>query len=208
MRVIFVRRDVVDCTADPHCVDFEDWNAAFDAVERVVKSNLVTHIRAVTLELIPEGKKPEELKPNDYEVFSSDYLSSVALNEKEKKKMQRTPESRENKTYGMFLRRDSDAKGAHHLPPGLRGAMEAIKIARGSIERLHRLSIGIIWSFAGDGSCSDYINIPAEESNGVASVDFSNQDWWIGREGYKEHCRNLSKIIGIRNCIVPNEEEA
>jgi hypothetical protein len=208
MRVVFVRRDIVDCTADPHCVDFEDWNAAFDAVERVVKSNLVTHIRTVTVELIPDGKKPEQLKPDDYEVFASDYLSNVALSEKEKKKMQTTPESKENKTYGMFLFVDSDAKSAHHLPPGIRGAMEAIKIARRNIERLHRLSIGIIWSFAGDGSCSDYINIPAEESNGVASVDFSNQDWWIGREGYKEHCRNLSKIIGIRNCIVPNEEEA
>jgi len=205
MRVVFVRRDIVDCTADPHCVDFEDWNAAFEAVERVVRSGLVTYIRSVILELLPEGKKPEEVKHDEREVYETDYLSTVVLDEKNKKP-QVTPESKENKTFGLYLYVDSEKKGDHHLPPGLRGIREAIRIAEQNISRLERLSIGVIWSFAGDGSCSDYINVPAEDGNGVASVDFSNQDWWIGREGYKEHCRKLSRIIGITNCIVPNEE--
>jgi hypothetical protein len=59
------------------------------------------------------------------------------------------------------------------------------------------LSIGVIWRFAGDASCSDYISINCSESDNMTTVNYGSQDYWIGLEGYRPWGERMSKLLGV-----------
>ena len=55
------------------------------------------------------------------------------------------------------------------------------------------LSVGVVWTFAGDASCSDYIEIGGEWAHGI--VNFGSQDSWIDREGYRPWCQRMADFL-------------
>lgn len=204
MKVLFFRRDTVDCTSDPHPVNFDDWEEALSAVERVLDSDLVKYVECSSVFLTPEGKKIKEFDNQDHlEKYESDDFDKS--NWTGKGKLQKSKDSKKHGTYGLYMTHDAEVDGAHHLPPGFTGAKEALEIVRKNLKRLYYADIRIVWEFAGDSSCSDYIQIPSEDyaGAGIPVVDFSNQDWWTKKEGYKEHCEALSEVIGIDEGIIP-----
>jgi len=153
-----------------------------------------------------EGIRVVELEvetPEDKVTYKSDYYSEwtdgsrkQAIGEMAKK----------YKVEGLYFSEDADVKAKYHLPPGLTGLKEAIKVAREHLangDTITYFSIGVIWSFVGDASCSDYIKIVDGETTleYPRSLDdtfyssYDNQDWWIRAPGYIEHCRKLSELL-------------
>jgi len=65
---------------------------------------------------------------------------------KGKKKLQLTPEAKIAKTYGLQLKEDCPFDAAHHLPPGLTGVKEVLKMMRRSPENYYHLIINVIWA--------------------------------------------------------------
>lgn len=184
---------VVDCTADPHPVSFDGLEDALEAIRRVCESGLVQAIRSVTL----------TLDTDDGEVtYETDWYSTWARD----RQPVNHPEARAGKYAGLYYQSEAEVPPERHLPPGLLGLKEAIRLILENPECLVRLSVGVVWSFAGDASCSDYIILPAEGCEGEPVVDFSNQDWWVGKPGYREHCRRLGEILGVEIEPTPLEE--
>lgn len=185
---------VVDCTADPHPVEFDELQEALEAIRRVCESDLVQAIRSVTLTLAEDGGE---------KTYETDYYST---RRSENASAAKHPEARDLKYAGLYYRFDAQVPPERHLPPGLLGLREAIRLALENLESFVRLSVGVVWAFAGDASCSDYITLPAEGCEDSPVVDFSNQDWWISLPGYQEHCRRLGEILGVEIEPTPLEE--
>jgi hypothetical protein len=179
---MFHRVETVDCTADPHEVEFETVEEMLDTILRVCESDLVKAVRSVRL-VYGEGEDCEEFESDFYtDPITNKNIASGAMAEK-------------HKVAGLAFYSDAEVDKRHHLPPGLTGVKHAIRIAR---ERLPRrcfkiFEVGVVWAFAGEASCSDYITATPESM----TVDFSNQDWWVGLAGYKEHIERLSEIVGV-----------
>ena len=183
MKLYIFPLTVVDCTADPHPVEFAGLDEALDAIYRVCKSDLVQAIRCVRLILCDADR---EVK------YESDYYSPE---EREGATPASHPEARDSKYSGLYFSYEAGVPAGRHIPPGLLGVKEASKLALQNPERLVELSVGVVWSFAEGASCSDYIALLAEGC-GTPVVDFSNQDWWTSLPGYREHCRKLGELLG------------
>jgi len=73
------------------------------------------------------------------------FRSDIFRVAKGKKKLQLTPEAKIAKTYGLQLKEDCPFDAAHHLPPGLIGVKEALKMMRKKPENYYHLVIDVIW---------------------------------------------------------------
>ena len=174
MKIIYHNKKCIDCTNDPHFVNYELIEEMLDDIVLVCENEIVQNIELVELD--------------EYE---SDWYSNTDLNETTKQATGQFAEK--HKTEKLYLYADAHVPKDKHLPPGLTGVREAIKMVRDNPEKFNTLSIGVIWKFAGDSSCSDYITAEFKQ----LTVDYSNQDWWISKEGYIEHCQKLGELLGV-----------
>ncbi len=189
MKIHFL--EAIDCTSDAHYAEFakETRDQIADVILKVCESNLVQNIESVTLEVgsWEHGNSPEGFKTDDFSISD--------LYDKNKRQMGKF--AKKHKIEGLYFGCDADVDAKHHLPPGLTGVRYAVTRIKTLPEnqRFH-LDVRVVWAFSGDSSCSDYIQWPDSESTGsMTAVNFSNQDSWIGMEGYKDHCTALSRLI-------------
>lgn len=183
MKLLFVPQISVDCTADPHTISISNYDDAFNLILKVLKSDLVQAVESVELTYsTPKGD----------ECFSSDcYSTWPGVDGKRKQAL--SDYAKKYKTYGLYFIDDFEGPKDHHLPPGLSGVEAAIAVIKERLKRNKKpktLHINVVWAFAGDASCSDHIELDFNDN----TIDFSNQDWWIRKSGYKRHLRRLSKL--------------
>jgi len=194
MRILFYDEETVDCTADPHYVNFESLQRMYETILRVCSDSVVWAITSVKLEL--NGER-----------YESDIYFTPILPE-DYKKVVKGPYAKKHKIEGLYFYADANVDSKHHLPPGLSGVREAVKLIMKELEKGKApkgdLRIGVAWDFVKDHNCSDYI-IVNDLSEPI--VDFRNQDWYVEREEYPEYCKRLSKVIGIPNAIEPSDPE-
>ncbi|MEM4143950.1 MAG: hypothetical protein QW445_07435 [Candidatus Bathyarchaeia archaeon] len=203
MKILYHNIDVVDCTADPHVVDYKNLEAACKDVLKVCESATVFGIERVTL----ESKDKDEIP------FVSDWYSIDLGKGPDKTKWVKAEgkNAEKHKIKGLYFYREADfskeivdsaGRISHvtskvpknrHLPPGLTGVKEAIKTLLKDPDKFKVLTIIIVWSQWMTNNCSDYIRLDVEN----VTVDYSNQDWYIGTAGYKTHLAELSKLLGI-----------
>jgi len=189
MRVIYLS-ETVDCTADPHPVRYRAaLNQALDDVVKVCTSNLIQGIHSVEVQFKPD-------KTVDTEVFECDRYSDYPPPENTKPAKGEMAEK--YKVKGLYFREDANVDAKHHLPIGLEGIKAAAELIKKRFTETQKLpesvSIGVVWAFAGAASCADYITIDFNSPSNI-EVDYSNQDWWTSKPGYKKHCKALSKLI-------------
>jgi len=190
MKVIYLP-DTIDCTADPHPVSYgAAIITAIDDIIKVCTSPLVTKVYSVTLSYTTGDEKLPEQFESDY--YSEPWNKSETAMTGEKAK--------ENKVEGIRLVSFFNKNGVdkkHHLPAGLKGIRAATEIVRERYNQKKnlpsRFAVYLAWAFAETGSCSD--KIVATITNGIVEVDYSNQDWWTSKAGYRKHCKDLSQLI-------------
>lgn len=106
--------------------------------------------------------------------------------------------AKKNKIDGLYFYEDS-GQLEEKLPVGLSGVTAALELVENSTEKASpkipqfELEVRVVWDFAGDSSCSDYIRYTSEDYEKVA---FSNQDWWIKKKGYNSFLKKLSQLAG------------
>lgn len=184
MKVLYFRPDTVDCTADPHYVNYADVDEMLNDVLKVLESDLVKSIPSVTV----YGYDDEV---NEGTLFDSDNYATWDL--KKTGKVAKGQHAERHKVVGLYFY--SDAKDAFSIPPGITGyraVREMIEEKKLSIDDVKSVYIGVVWTFANDHSCSDYITIDP----GAMTVNYENQDWWQGLDTYEKHCADLSELIG------------
>jgi len=191
LKVIFYDEETVDCTADPHYVNFETLGKMFETILRVCSNTVVWAITNVRLEL--NGERYE----------SDTYFPPITP--EDSGKVAKGPYAEKHKIEGLYFFADAKVDSKHHLPPGLSGIKEAIRLLLRELEseRIPKgeLKIGVAWNFVKDHNCSDYITV---EDLGAPVVDFSNQDWYMENKDYSEHCERLSSVIGVPGAVKPN----
>jgi len=211
LRILYHDIETVDCTADPHPVIYPALQKACEDIIKVLESPLIFAVRIVRLDHA-DGKVDSK----------SDRYGLYAHNNKKAQ----GPEAQQHKIEGLYFEEDpmetverpnldanknprkffvSDdgrvCERVHypperHLPPGLTGARKAIKRILESPKKYKHLSIGIVWRAFMQHSCSDYITMDIDGIGGT-TVDFSNQDDYIGEAGYHEHIEALRKLLGV-----------
>ena len=196
VRIIYLP-ETVDCTADPHPVNYgENLTKALDDVVKVCSSALIMGIRYVDLRY---GNEDEA----NFEKFESDQYTEDPPYDDPTKKPTEGEMAKKYRIEGFYFYKDANVDAKHHLPIGLVGVKEAVEIIKRRAEKGEQPSyfhIGVVWAFAGSASCSDYIDFDFRGSE--VETDYSSQDWWIEKEGYIEHCRKLSELIEAE--ITPN----
>ncbi len=180
MKVHYFRPDTVDCTSDPHIVNYTDIDAMLNDVLKVLESDLV--------QSIPSLRVYDEKQET---IFEGDSYTTFNFGDEEKKKAEGDYAKR-HKVEGLYFRSDADDK--LKIPMGLTGYKHILAMIPDKlpVEKIRSIVIGVVWAFANDHSCSDYITIEVP----VMMVNYENQDWWRGIEGYEQHCADLSKLIG------------
>ena len=184
---------VVDCTSDPHPVDYDTLDEALTATMEVCESPLVRRIRYVTLTLAPEGD-------GEKRVLEGPYYRTWGTGEVLEKAA--GPEAEAEKVAGLWFYPSEVEQAA--LPPGLSGVRKAMEIARQAPDQVWKLEVAVVWAFAGDASCSDRMTLKVDPDTGGVEVNYSNQDSWTGLAGYLDHCGALSELLGA--AIEPAEE--
>jgi len=192
MKILYFRPDTVDCTADPHVVNYSDRQVMLDDVLKVLESKLVKSITSIT---VYNGSNTV-LESDDYSVFSGSY----SKDEPPTRKLATGEYAKIHKVEGLYF--SEDAADDRKIPVGLTGFRHLMKVIPEILpwESFDSIKIGVVWAFSNDHSCSDYITADFAES----TVDYSNQDWWMSNISYKQHCRELSELIGQE--IEANEE--
>lgn len=192
MKVLFYDEETVDCTSDPHYVNFETRRGMYEAVLKVCSDPVVWAITSVKLELNGERYESDRYFPP---ITQEDFGKAV-----------KGPYAKKHKIDGLYFLGDPKVDSGHHLPPGLSGVKEAVQLILRELENRHvpegELRIGVAWDFVKDHNCSDYISV---KELGEPVTDFSNQDWYVENENYPEHCERLSKVIGIPGIVEPNQ---
>ena len=187
-----------DCTSDPHYVHYDDGDeelkarltVMFQDIIDVCESDMIEGIRVV------RGTIGED-------EYASDRYDKHPPYDKKNKKPCKTPESKDHRVYGWFHRGDPDfyeeETKHHNLLPGLTGLKQLLKLALERPKEFTGLSVGVVWTFAGDSSCSDYIQmgIHLEGDNGEMNViNYGSQDYWINHEGYHPWCDRMAEMLG------------
>lgn len=192
MKILYFRPDTVDCTADPHYVNYGDIEQMLTDVQKVLESSLVQSITSVNV-YDAEGST----------LLESDSYSTWSGSNEERKKAE-GEYAKKHKVEGLYF--ISDAKDERKIPVGLSGYRHLVEMVIGnklpkkvSMEDIGSITIGIAWAFTGDHNCSDYITI----NPGSMTVDYCNQDWYTDHPGYHKHCQDLSNLIGY--VIEPND---
>lgn len=113
-------------------VGFTGREDLLEAIERVCESDLVKGIQKVHLAL---GSKE----------YKTDYYSSFAG------KLARGAYAKKHKVEGLFFLLDMEDKGVAHLPPGLTGLREALKLVQErKVEERTCLIVDLVWSLGPD----------------------------------------------------------
>ena len=190
MKVKYFEIMAADCTSDPHPVDYSGTadgkmaEAMLNDIVRVCESDMVMHVESVRGAI---GNTQ----------FESDSYGNSNLYDK-KKGPATTDLAKKHKVYGLYHWSDPYFEGSEelhrHLPPGLTGVKAFVKEALKNPKELTRLSIGVTWTFAGDSSCSDYIEINGEYTS-PGEVNYGSQDWWIDNEGYIPWCDQMEQFL-------------
>lgn len=231
MKIYVVPDSVVDCTADPHPVEFDGFQEAVEAVVKVMKDrSLIRQIASIRWERHwwyqgQNEKSTEEVLAEKEPQLYKKFVDEGVLEEYD-------PDGRWCKVVEKF---EWDGKlysfeaidGKEHYAPcdvgvmlvewELSKLMAWLKKAENGSQK-HRatiteLSIGVVWSAFGEHNCSDYVHVIDREggSAGVSSMkekvtsDFSNQDWYVGGANYEEHCERLSDVLGMPGAIEVTE---
>jgi len=194
VRVRYVATIPADCTSDPHPVSYGELKgekkrltAMFDDILRVCESDMIEFIRILRCTI--DGKQ-----------YVSDYYDKTSWEKRSKRA--NTPEAKQNKHAGYFIfdaedeTSDGELPAKQKLPAGLAGVRRIKELALKTPSKFESLSIGVIWAFAGDSSCSDYIEINGEYTDGPDQVNYGSQDSWISKEGYKSWCSQMEKFLG------------
>lgn len=192
MRILYFRPDTADCTADPHYVNYDDLDCMLDDALTVLESDLV---KSITLVRVRGGEGSGILYESDnYTVWSGARGEDPPV-----RKLAEGEYAKRHKVEGLYFA--GDAEEGISLPVGLTGYKHLMNLIPTKLpwERIKSIKIGVVWIFANDHSCADYITI---DPVGM-SVDYSNQDWWVELEGYKQHCADLGKLLGAD--IEPSE---
>ena len=188
MKVLYVPQLSVDCTSDPHPVQYDAQTtmelrvAMLSDIVAICTSDMVQAIRSV------RGK----IGQSEYE---SDYYSDWDGGGDRKKAVGDMAEK--HKGAGLYFARDwgpySDT--SKHLPQGLPG-LEAFvqKVYEAGPNVPVELSVGVVWAFAGSASCSDYIEMGGERGEG--EVNYGSQDWWTENENYLPWCQQMADFLG------------
>jgi hypothetical protein len=188
MKVRYFNIHAADCTSDPHPVDYKDLGGAdrlrtmLEDIQRVCESDMVQSIRFVR----------GAVGFNDYE--ADEYIDWSGPVDKRFKPAGHGVMAKKHKVAGLYLAYDAE-KSKKHLPPGLTGVKEFIKVALADPEDFDRLKVGVVWTFAGQASCADNIEINGEHF-GLGEVDFSSQDSWCDYEGYLPWCKAMEEFLG------------
>ena len=191
MKIFYFRPDTVDCTADPHYVNYGDIDEMLQDVLTVLESKLVKSITSVTV----YGQDNEMLYESDtYSDFDGSYGDKPPRTKAEGEYAEK------HRVEGLYFA--GDAKEGHSIPVGLTGYKAVMNMIPSKLpmENLRSIAIGIVWAFSGQHSCSDYITITVDGM----MVDYSNQDWYMDNPNYPQHCADLSALIGHH--IEANEE--
>ncbi|RLF13183.1 MAG: hypothetical protein DRN06_08960 [Thermoprotei archaeon] len=215
VRVAYIRLDVVDCTADPHVVNYADVKKMLEDVVRVCESDLVQAIPVVRLYVGREIETADGMVRCEEEYESDDYTDSPLV--ARKKEPASGPYAEKHKVAGLYFYSDSPYEGKTEevvelpdgrtmtikvgkLPPGLTGVKEAVKIILGKLEenpnfRDFELRIGVVWRAFGAHNCSDYITANGRDM----TVDYSNQDWYpeSNPKAYARHLKKLGELLGV-----------
>jgi len=188
MKIAYQIIHSVDCTSDPHPVEYtaEDEMALREAmlgdIVAVCASDMVQAIESV------RGQIGEV----EYE---SDHYSDWDGGGKSRKQAGGDM-AEKHKVAGLYFAKDlpPDA-GSKHLPPGLTGLKAFVqKIYGAGPEVGFELRVHVVWAFAGSASCSDYIEIGGEWEHGV--TNWGSQDWWTEMEGYLPWCQQMADFLG------------
>lgn len=181
----------IDCTSDPHIVPISSVYEALNIIKKVCEDEIIYAIQSVELKI--EG-----------DIYESDLYSLSDIFKKNKKA--EGIYAKKHKIEGLYFCVDAEVPSKYHLSPGLTGVKNAIDIilktmkTKGEIPNF-LLDIGVVWSFVKDSSCADYIRYDSETPS---VIEFSNQDWWIRNENYKDYIKKLSELTG--HTIEPREE--
>lgn len=186
MRILYFRPDTVDCTADPHYVNYDDIDEMLKDVLMVLESPLVQSITSVAV------YGHDQDNENDGILYEADDYTTYEGWGDKPRKLAKGQHAEEHKVDGLYFY--SDAKDKLRIPPGLTGYKRIMSMIPDNlpVEDIKLISIGIVWEFSGQHSCSDYITIDPK----AMTVDYSNQDDYIGMDGYAEHCVALGALIG------------
>lgn len=194
MKILYFRPDTVDCTADPHYVNYGDISEMLGDVLRVLESSLVKSVLHVTAYNQEGGVLYES---DTYSTFKGSYGDKPPT-----RKLAEGEYAKIHKVEGLYF--SQDAKRELSIPPGLTGYKRLMDRIPNKlpVDDLRSISIAVAWTFANGGhSCSDYITI----NPGDMTVDYSNQDEWMTEPGYEKHCADLGFLIGHN--IEPGEPD-
>ena len=179
-----------DCTSDPHLVGYADikteskrLKVMFDDIISVCDSDMVMGVRWV-------GGKIGAME------YSSDHYDNSDLSDGRKGIIAKGPMAVKHKIAGMYWFMDARCEAGQHLRPGLSGIKDFAKLAIADPKGFDNIKIGVTWAFAGDSSCSDYIEInDGDGSCDKHTVNYGSQDWWISNEGYLPWCDQMAKFL-------------
>lgn len=188
MKITYVNGHCVDCTSDPHEVNYPELETALTDIMEVCKNPILFGILSVNL--YEDYDADIVWESDDY----SDWVSDHETDPKRKTKAS-GKYAEKNKVAGLYFYDDNKKTEAagRKLPVGLMGVEKAIRMILKEPERFERLSIGVMWKFSMNHSCSDYITLHIREE--PVTVDYSNQDWYRDMDTYPAHCEALTEII-------------
>ena len=177
-----------DCTSDPHVVGYGETKhlgkrvaVMLNDIVRVCASDMVQNVRVVRGMF--GGKE-----------YESDCYETIPAKDGDKRVT--TPMAKKHRVDGLYWFEDAHVAAEQHLPPGISGLKAFVKLVLSHPEQLAKLSVGVIWTFVGDSSCSDYIELNNQEHNpGMFAVNYGCQDWWRSNEGYVKWCDDMSEFL-------------
>lgn len=191
MKVLYHSIETIDCTADPHEVSYKERQKMLDDVLKVLESDFVNAITGISV----YGNEVDGWE----ELYDSDsYVTWDVKRDDDKPGEKASGQYAEkHKVSGLFYYSEAnESDKCKKLPIGLSGykkVMELIKNGTLKCEDYDHISIGVVWKFSMDHSCSDYITIKHK----TMIVDYSNQDDYIGIDGYEKHCKELGNFLGV-----------
>jgi len=193
MKVVYTSVVPADCTSDPHPVSYGDiedklrLKVMLYDVLRVCESDMVKAVAKVVGVL-------------DGAQYESDEYDDYAGSEDKPKKAAAGTMAEKHKVAGLYFDSDAKVPAARHLPPGLTGLKEFIKLAI-KASSFEGLTVTVMWTFSGQISCSDRITV------GSNSVNYMSQNWYIQSEGYKPWCAAMEKFLSREFPHATTDEE-
>lgn len=202
-KLYVVNLELADCTCDAHNLTVDNIPKALEVVLDICKSDIVQCIRSI-------GYTDERPGPTGME--EHDFRSDVFVLE-DYEGLRKSPPEHYIKKHKIapFLFHDADVDDLHHLRPGLSGIKDLVelipqRLAHGYV--CTAFYIGVVWAFAGDHSCSDYIYIVGDDYGASSTWEMEgfykpvviapcSQDWWETKPGHKDMVEGIEQLTGF-----------